>query len=57
MMNFTLGNIFIHTFQVIFTCLNILRRVADGFTSSPKEGVLWIFITIKNLSPPLGKNP
>jgi hypothetical protein len=57
MMNFTLRNICIHTFQVIFTCLNILRRVADGFTSSPKEGVLWIFIAIKNPSPPLGKNP
>jgi hypothetical protein len=29
---------------------------ADGFTSCPKEGVLRIFISLKNPSPQLGLN-
>jgi hypothetical protein len=32
----------------------ILRHGADGFTSSPKEGVLRIFIALKNPSPSAG---
>jgi hypothetical protein len=39
------------------TCPNILQHEADGFTSSPKEGMLWIFITLKNPSPQLGLKP
>jgi hypothetical protein len=32
------------------TCRKILRNGAGGFTSSPKEVVLWIFIALKNPS-------
>jgi hypothetical protein len=38
-------------FQVIFTFSKILRRGASGFTSLPKEGVVRIFIALKNPSP------
>jgi hypothetical protein len=40
-----------------FTCCKILQHGTSGFTSYPKEGVLWIFIALKNLSPRLGLNP
>jgi hypothetical protein len=33
------------------TCHKILRHGTSGFTSHPKEGVLWIFITLKNPLP------
>jgi hypothetical protein len=34
----------------ILTFRKILQHGADGFVSFPKEGVLWIFIAIKNPS-------
>jgi hypothetical protein len=43
-------------FEVVFTCCKILRHVANGFTSPPKEGVLQILITLKSSSPLLGLN-
>jgi hypothetical protein len=39
------------------TCRKILRRGTSGFTSHPNEGVLRIFIAIKNSSPRPGLNP
>jgi hypothetical protein len=39
------------------TCRKILRHGTSGFTSNLKEGVLWIFITLKNPSPHPGLNP
>jgi hypothetical protein len=39
-----------------FTCRKILRHGTSGFTSHPKEGVLRIFIALKNPSPRLGLN-
>jgi hypothetical protein len=39
------------------TCRKILRYGDSGFTSHPKEGVLQIFIALKNPSPWLGLNP
>jgi hypothetical protein len=44
---FCLAKYFFHT----LICRQILRHAASGFTSPPKEGVLRIFITLKNLSP------
>jgi hypothetical protein len=35
----------------------ILRHGASGFTYPPKEGVLWIFIDLKNPSPRQSLNP
>jgi hypothetical protein len=40
-----------------FTCRKILRPGASGFTSHPKEGVLRIFIALKNPWPWPGSNP
>jgi hypothetical protein len=40
-----------------FTCRKILRHWTSGFTSHPKEGVLRIFIALKNPSPWPGSNP
>jgi hypothetical protein len=40
-----------------FTCRKILRHGTSGFTSHPKEGVLRIFIALKNPSPRPGFNP
>jgi hypothetical protein len=51
MMNLTLRSIFIRTCKWLFTCPKILRHGASGFTSPPKEGVLRIFIALKNQSP------
>jgi hypothetical protein len=39
------------------TCRKILRHGTSGFTSHPKEGVLRIFIALKNPSPLPGLNP
>jgi hypothetical protein len=39
------------------TCRKILRHGANGFTSHPKEGVLRIFIALKNPSPRPSLNP
>jgi hypothetical protein len=40
-----------------FTCCKILRHGTSSFTSHLKEGVLWIFIALRNMSPRLGLNP
>jgi hypothetical protein len=40
-----------------FTCHKILQHGTSGFTSHLKEGVLRIFITLKNLSLLPGLNP
>jgi hypothetical protein len=40
-----------------FTCRKILQHGAFSFTSPPKEGMLQIFIAVKNPSPRLGLNP
>jgi hypothetical protein len=50
----------IHYFLYIngsFTCRKILQHGTSGFTSHPKEGVLRIFITLKNPSHRPGLNP
>jgi hypothetical protein len=39
------------------TCRKILRHGTSGFTSHPKEGLLRIFIALKNPSPRPGLNP
>jgi hypothetical protein len=39
------------------TCRKILQHGTSGFTFHPKEGVLRIFIVLKNPSPRLGMNP
>jgi hypothetical protein len=39
------------------TCRKILGHGTSGFTSHPKEGVLLIFIALKNPSPGPGLNP
>jgi hypothetical protein len=41
---FTLTSDFLHA-------VKILQHGADGFTSLPKEGVLWVFIALK-IPPP-----
>jgi hypothetical protein len=55
--NLALRIIFVHTCKWFLTCLKILWNGADGFTSPPKEGVLRIFIALKNQSPRPGLNP
>jgi hypothetical protein len=50
-MNSALRSIFVHTSKVSLTWRKILRHGADGFTSPLKEGVLSIFIALKNPSP------
>jgi hypothetical protein len=44
-------------FKRTLTCRKILRRGTYGFTFHPKEGVLRIFIVLKNPSLWLGSNP
>jgi hypothetical protein len=39
------------------TCRKILRHGADGFTSPPKEVVLWMYMTPKNQSLSAGFEP
>jgi hypothetical protein len=46
-----------HTPQGSLTCRKILRRGANGFTSPPKEVVLWAFIVLKIHRPRPGLNP
>jgi hypothetical protein len=50
MVNLSLRSIFVYTPKRSLTCRKILRHGADGFTSPPKEGVLRIFIAVKNSS-------
>jgi hypothetical protein len=45
-----------HDTKGSLTCCKIMQYGASGFTSQPKEGVLQIFITIKNPSPLPGLN-
>jgi hypothetical protein len=56
MMNLTLRSISVHTCKWFFTSRKILRHGAGSFTS-PKEGLLLIFITLKNPSSSLSLNP
>jgi hypothetical protein len=44
-------------FKRSLTRCKVLRHGTSGFTSHPKEGVLWIFIALKNPSPWPGSNP
>jgi hypothetical protein len=46
-MNFAVRSIFVHTSKGS-SCHKILRHGADDFSSLPKEGVLRIFIALKN---------
>jgi hypothetical protein len=43
-------------FEISFTCRKILRHGTSGFTPHAKEGMLRIFIALKNPSPWLGSN-
>jgi hypothetical protein len=56
-MNLALWSIFVHTSKGSLTCHEILQHGAYGFTSAPKEGVLWIFVAIDNPSPSAGFEP
>jgi hypothetical protein len=47
-MNLALGSIFVHTSKRFLTCCKILRHGADGFASTLNEGVLRIFMALKN---------
>jgi hypothetical protein len=51
MVNFALRNISFIRRRVFLECRKILRYGAGGFTSPPKEGVLRIFIALKNSTP------
>jgi hypothetical protein len=55
-MNFALRRISILR-RVLLAYCEILRHGTDGFPSPPNEGVLWIFIAVKNPSPRPGLNP
>jgi hypothetical protein len=46
-----------NTSKCYLTCYKILRNVADGFTSPPKEGVLRISIALQNPFPPAAFEP
>jgi hypothetical protein len=46
--NLALQSSSVHTCKLFFTRHRILQHGASGFTSLPEEGVLWIFITLKN---------
>jgi hypothetical protein len=54
MMNLALRSIFVY-FETF--CGKNLRYGADDFTSPPQEGVLRIFIALKNPSPAAGIEP
>jgi hypothetical protein len=45
-----------HVMQGSSICRKILRHGADGFTPPLKEGMMQIFIALKNPSPWLGLN-
>jgi hypothetical protein len=49
--NLALGTVFVLTGKGFLAYRKILRHGADGFTSPLKEGVLRIFIALKNPSP------
>jgi hypothetical protein len=53
---FGLWSILIILHKSFLTCRKILWRGASGFTSPPNEGVLRIFISLKNPSPWPGLN-
>jgi len=53
---FSLQSIFVPTSEWFFKCHKILWRGTYSFTSALKEGVLWIFIAVKNPSLQLGLN-
>jgi hypothetical protein len=57
MINFALRSFCSYLQVIFFACCNILRHGASGFTSSPKEGVLRIFIALKNPLTLPGLNP
>jgi hypothetical protein len=46
MIHLALQSICVHTSKASLTCRKISRQGADGFTSPPKNGVLWIFIAL-----------
>jgi hypothetical protein len=48
---------YLRYFKGSFTCRKILRHGTSGLTSRPKEGVLRIFIALKNPSPRPSLNP
>jgi hypothetical protein len=52
-MNVALRRIFFHTSAGFLTC-KILKHGVNGFTSSSTEGMLRIFIALKNPSPSNG---
>jgi hypothetical protein len=49
-MTLAIRSIFFHTSKGSLTFRKILRHGTDGFNSLPKEGVLLIFIALKNSS-------
>jgi hypothetical protein len=55
MMNLALQSIFVHTFKWFIICRKFLHG-ASGFTYPLKEGVLQIFISLKNPLPRPGLN-
>jgi hypothetical protein len=55
-MNFAVRSI-INTLNGSLTCHKILSHGADGFTFPPKEGVLRIFVALKNPLPSVGFQP
>jgi hypothetical protein len=54
--NLALRSIYVYTLKGCLTSRKILHG-ADGITSSPKEGVLRIFISLKNPMPSAGFEP
>jgi hypothetical protein len=54
---FCLMKYLFHALKGFLTCSNILKHGANDFTSPLKEGVLWIFIALKNPSPSVGSEP
>jgi hypothetical protein len=55
--NLAVWSISVHTWKGFFMCHKIVRHGTSGSTSPPKEGVLQMFITLKNPSPRPGLNP
>jgi hypothetical protein len=47
-MTLALRSNFVHISKGFLTCRKILRCGTDGFTTPPKEGVLRIFVALKN---------
>jgi hypothetical protein len=57
MMNSDLRGSVVHTSKFSITCRTILPHRADGFISSPKDGVLRTFVAPKNPSSQPDLNP